>query len=30
VAGELGVGLEAFDRSDLAEQLGGAYGAAAG
>ena len=30
VAGELGVCVEAFDRADLAEQLGGAEGAAAG
>jgi hypothetical protein len=30
VAGELGVGGEAVDRSDLAEQLGGAQRAAAG
>ena len=30
VAGELRVGVEAFDRSDLAEQLGGADRAAAG
>ena len=30
VAGKLRVGLEAFDRADLPEQLGGADGAAAG
>ena len=30
VAGELGVAVEAFDRADLAEQLRGAQGAAAG
>ena len=30
MAGELGVCLEAFDRADLAEQFGGAQGAAAG
>jgi len=30
VAGESGVGVEAFDRADLAEQLGGAERAAAG
>lgn len=30
VAGELGVGLEAFDRTELAEQFGCAQGAAAG
>jgi hypothetical protein len=30
VAGELGVGLEAFDRTELAERFGRAQGAAAG
>jgi hypothetical protein len=30
VAGKLGVGVEALDRSDLSEQLGGADSATAG
>src|SRR5207248_2122749 len=30
VAGELGVGVEAFDRAELAKQFGGAQGATAG